>query len=167
MLDRLRNRFKFILKSTNQHGVHSPFVYRYLTEGIYKTKKDYANLSKQERLLQATLDYFQVQEVLGNLPSNCQIKENAKRNLEGTAYRYLQYISELEQLTNEEIQQLASSITEETLLYIATPHKSKKHLEIWQKLCATNRLHVSIDFYWAGILAVREQQNKEHFTLRM
>ncbi|CAM4114885.1 O-methyltransferase [Gillisia limnaea] len=30
---------KFLLKSTNQHGVHSPFVYNLLTKSLYKTEK--------------------------------------------------------------------------------------------------------------------------------
>jgi predicted O-methyltransferase YrrM len=32
---------KFLLKSTNQHGVHSPFVYSLLTECLYKKDKKY------------------------------------------------------------------------------------------------------------------------------
>lgn len=29
---------KFLLKSTNQHGVHSPFVFKLVTKGLYKEK---------------------------------------------------------------------------------------------------------------------------------
>ena len=31
-----RNFFAFLLKSTNQHGVHSPFVFNLVTKGLYK-----------------------------------------------------------------------------------------------------------------------------------
>ena len=29
---------KFLLKSQNQHGLHSPFVYYFVTKGLYKQK---------------------------------------------------------------------------------------------------------------------------------
>ena len=30
---------KFLLKSTNEHGVHSPFVYNFITKCLYDKKK--------------------------------------------------------------------------------------------------------------------------------
>ncbi|MEZ7917698.1 MAG: class I SAM-dependent methyltransferase, partial [Patiriisocius sp.] len=35
MLYTLKSYIKFLLKSTNEHGVHSPFVYSLLTKCIY------------------------------------------------------------------------------------------------------------------------------------
>ncbi|MDA8594974.1 class I SAM-dependent methyltransferase [Flavobacteriaceae bacterium] len=45
MLDILKSYIIFYLKSTNQHGVHSPFVYDFLCNGIYKkvTSKQLGN----------------------------------------------------------------------------------------------------------------------------
>lgn len=51
MLHTLKSYIKFILTSTNEHGVHSPFVYSLLTKCIYKkqrfNKKLNAHLTQQ------------------------------------------------------------------------------------------------------------------------
>ncbi len=36
MFYRQRKYFQFLLKSSNQHGVHSPFVYQLVTKCLYK-----------------------------------------------------------------------------------------------------------------------------------
>ncbi len=39
MLYSIVSYFKFLVKATNQHGVHSPFVYKLVTKCFYDTKK--------------------------------------------------------------------------------------------------------------------------------
>ncbi len=41
--------FKFLITSTNQHGVHSPFVFDFVTKGLYKNKIK-NNLIKIEKI---------------------------------------------------------------------------------------------------------------------
>ncbi|MGI9553101.1 MAG: hypothetical protein ACR2MT_17980, partial [Aurantibacter sp.] len=57
---------KFLLASTNQHGVHSPFVFSYLTQCLY-TKKVYAH-SKTIDVLLKSISYFECKnlQVVGN-----------------------------------------------------------------------------------------------------
>ena len=40
MLDQIKSYFKFIKRSTNQHGIHSPFVYNLTTKCFYQNNKD-------------------------------------------------------------------------------------------------------------------------------
>lgn len=54
MIHQLSSYLKFLLKSTNQHGVHSPFVYDFVTKCLYdKTKyPEYGQLKNyREKLL--------------------------------------------------------------------------------------------------------------------
>ncbi|MCF6222328.1 MAG: class I SAM-dependent methyltransferase [Flavobacteriaceae bacterium] len=36
MITKIRSYINFLLKSTNQHGIHSPFVYEFITKCLYK-----------------------------------------------------------------------------------------------------------------------------------
>lgn len=38
-MHQVKHYIKFLLKSTNQHGVHSPFVYQFVTKCLYDKKK--------------------------------------------------------------------------------------------------------------------------------
>ena len=47
---------KFWLKSSNQHGLHSPFVYNYLTKGLYEAKNQSGE--KQLNWMLKSINYF-------------------------------------------------------------------------------------------------------------
>lgn len=167
MLKRVLNYFQFLFKSTNQHGVHSPFVYSYLTEGIYDSKKHYKSYKKKHRLLQATIEYFQVQETFGKPGFPTYPSREDTKNMGQETYPKLHYIKAIESYTSDDLNRLIKSVDRSTILYIDSPHKSAKAHENWLSLKENKKFHVSIDFYTAGILFKREEQEKEHFTLRM
>lgn len=167
MLKKILRRILFFLKSTNQHGVHSPFVYSFLTEGIYNAKNKYKDFSKKDRLLQVTLDYFQVQEVQGDLSLHIQLQSNSSYSSEKDNFKKLYYIKDLDNYTPQQLKRLSLDTDSDTLIYIHLPHCSSKAIENWKSLIANSKFHVSIDFYIAGVLATREGQRKEHFRLRV
>jgi len=55
MLHQLKSYGKFLFRSTNQHGVHSPFVYNLVTQCFYDNKKyvAYATLKKHRKKILA------------------------------------------------------------------------------------------------------------------
>ena len=55
MFFQTKSYFKFLLKSTNQHGVHSPFVYNLITKCFYKN----TNPNKINRITQYRTDLLQ------------------------------------------------------------------------------------------------------------
>lgn len=167
MLKHFLRRIQFLLKSTNQHGVHSPFVYSYLTEGIYNTKKSYKGYRKRHRLMQATIAYFQVKEIHGKPRFEIYLSKEKQKPLDKVIYHKLSYIESVETYSSDELEQLIKSVDDNTILYIDNPHQSIKAMENWEILKADKKFHVSIDFFVAGILFTRQEQIKEHFTLRV
>ena len=99
MLYTLKSYIKFILTSTNEHGVHSPFVYSLLTKCIYKKqrfdKKLNAHLtqqhhdtkhrliSKKKQIMPCKIaSYFTSNEILvvGNLKNAASLLSLARPN---------------------------------------------------------------------------------------
>src|SRR5690625_1835718 len=167
MLESFLRYLRFLSKSTNQHGVHSPFVYSYLTEGIYNTKRSYKGYQKKRRLLQATIDYFQVKNILGAPEVQIDPNKEKAEHVGDAAYIKLHDIKAIETFTKQELRVLIKSIDENTIPYIDSPNKSKIVIENWKAFIKDKRLHVTIDFFIAGILFTRKEQRKEHFTLRV
>lgn len=59
---KISSYLKFILKSTNQHGVHSPFVYNFLTNCLYK-KNSVEAFSKIENIRKSLLSNNNIIEI--------------------------------------------------------------------------------------------------------
>src|SRR5699024_4222135 len=121
-----------------------PFVYSYLTEGIYETKKSYKGFQKNRRLLQATISYFNVKNIIGKpefsiYPSNERITPTGKNT-----YANLRYINSISLYNKLEIKQLIKSIDDATIFYIDSPNNSDKAIENWLALIESNNIHVSI-----------------------
>lgn len=65
---------KFLLSSTNQHGVHSPFVYNFVTKCLYEKEKyqayisldNYRNTLKNSKVELEVTDFGEGSKTLGN-----------------------------------------------------------------------------------------------------
>ena len=89
---------QFLLKSTNQHGVHSPFVYNFVTKCLYnkqlipkkELKHSFTTLSNlQVRLLLKIIRYFSAYHILtddifiknlSNINTCCCISTSSSRD---------------------------------------------------------------------------------------
>ena len=60
-LNRFLSRMRFLLHSTNHHGVHSPFVFKYLTHCLYK--KGFGNLTKFQQIALKSIPYFDYRSI--------------------------------------------------------------------------------------------------------
>ena len=250
---------KFLLKSTNQHGVHSPFVYNLLTKCFYKTEEKTAFKTVRAYIKEVRLDnriisvkdfgagsrVFKSNErkvsdiaknaaistkralLLNRLTSYLNIKtalelgtslgvsstaiaagNNVKLlTLEGcpeTSNIAREYFNKFglntitlkvgnfdefftfENRKKEHFQDLiyfdGNHQKEATLSYFnqLLPlaqnnsvfifddiHWSKGMEEAWEEIKAHPRVRVSIDSFFWGLIFFREEQEKEHFTLRL
>lgn len=164
MLFQLISRIKFLLSSTNQHGVHSPFVFDFVTKGLYKKSiitneidkyLELNSLSKKERkILSKIITYFNVNEFYFSYKS--QISTLNKK------FKLLYFRN----LTEEEIVN-SILLNENTILIFHHIYKNNKSLKLWNDFLKKQSNIVSIDLYYFSLLFYRPQQAKEHFKIRV
>ncbi|AQS93459.1 hypothetical protein BXQ17_04880 [Polaribacter sp. BM10] len=79
MLYQQKKYLQFLLKSSNQHGVHSPFVYNIVTMGLY-IKKSKKLWTKFKNIKQQLLDNKKIIEVT-DFGSGSKVFKNNKRQV--------------------------------------------------------------------------------------
>lgn len=158
---------KFLFQSTNQYGVHSPFVYDYLTKCLYKRTTHKGD--KILKILFKSIPYLKLSSVL--------LKNNnpalAKRLSQ--VYPFLQYdtlaadliVIEKNQLLQIDPTWLEKHCHDESMILMEGIHHSKNSTAVWESFCEQPWVSVSIDFYDGGILFLRKEQAKQHFRIRI
>ena len=156
--------FKFLLKSQNQHGLHSPFVYDFVTKGLYKKKVKkidfskynlFNNLSKKKQIiLTKIINYFNIDEINFD-------EKNLPNTLDKT-YKLL-YISNIELINVFDF----SNFNSKNIILINGIYQTKKKYKTWQKIINNKEVTVSIDLFYFGLIFFRKEQAKEHFIIRV
>ena len=93
MFFKIISYLKFLLKSSNQHGVHSPFVFDFVTKSLYKNNQEIINfdnylqleyLSKKKiKILSKIVSHFQLKEICFNFSENSGLELNYIPSLPG------------------------------------------------------------------------------------
>ena len=259
MFFQIKSYLKFLKNSTNQHGVHSPFVYSLVTKCFYDKKKyaEYEILkqyrkslltnknfidvidfgagsrvfksnkrqiskiaktagisSKRAKLLFRVVNYFQPTTVLeigtslglatsalslGNKKSKITTLEGcsntieiAKSELENSKFQNIEfintkfedYLKHQQPTTNNQqliyfdgnhskkatldyFELLLPTITNETVWIFDDIHWSKDMEEAWETIKKHPKVKVTIDTFQWGFVFFRDEQEKEHFTIRV
>lgn len=156
----------FLAKSTNQHGVHSPFVYQYVTKCLYSKKKLHKN--KSINVLLKTIGYFGFQNV--SIKNTPEVKELVKQNFPHIQFEEntvdLLYVDKIDMLLFQKIC-YEGKLHNDGLILIGSMYKNKGTLDQWKHLIALPEITVSIDMYYCGLISIRREQVKEHFTIRI
>lgn len=164
MFFRTISYIKFLFSSTNQHGVHSPFVYSFVTKGLYKKNiriinfDEYSQLKnlsiKKKKILSKIVIYFKINEIKFDLknPTNT-LDKNLK----------LLYLSDLKTLESIKLNNHNSN----EIILIDNIHQNKKSFEEWQKIIQNKEISATIDLYHFGLIFFRKEQAKEHFKIRV
>ncbi len=153
-------------KSTNQHGVHSPFVYDYVTKCLYSKPK--RSKSKTEDVLLKSVSFFYREgfSVLANkgfkkiMNSNLPYPVNERAPFDFVYFENPDYNSVLSTIQNDKI-------SNNGMVLVNSIHQNALNQNNWEKLIALKEITVSIDMYHLGILFIRKEQEKEHFTIRI
>ncbi|SDQ58630.1 hypothetical protein [Flagellimonas zhangzhouensis] len=157
---------KFLFKSTNEHGVHSPFVFNYVTKCLYSKKK--LNRDKGINALLKSISYFNIKNVesieLQNI--NELIQKQFPTIQFGTAPFDLIIVDNLEVSTLEN-QISEGKLHNDSMIWINSIYANKETLVQWEAIINSPLISVSINMHHCGVLFFRKEQVKEHFTIRI
>ncbi len=166
MLFKIKSYLKFFLKSTNQHGVHSPFVFDYVTKCLYtRTKLDN---HKSNNVLLKSLVYFNFSTI--QVLDNTELQQKVKLtypNLEWNSciidmlYTQKLDVNAFEQLIS------VGKIHNHSMILVDGIHINRENEKQWEQLIQKTSVSVSIDLYHCGVLFTRKEQVKEHFIIRI
>ncbi|MDC6367482.1 MULTISPECIES: hypothetical protein [Flavobacteriaceae] len=162
----MRSYFKFLLKSTNAHGVHSPFVFNYVTQCLYSKKK--LNQNKSINVLLKSIRYFNAKNAW--VEGNPTVKQSVQAYNPSLDWNTSPFdVLYFETLHKAEFITLLSKgkIHNDSLIFISKVHENTLKHEIWKELIALEEVTVSIDMFHLGVLSIRKEQAKQHFTIRI
>ena len=153
----------FLLKSSNQHGVHSPFVYNFVTQGLYKNKASHINLNehnintnlskKEEKILRKIINHFETAIITTDL--------NIKSDTLDKSFKLLYFSSLNSKLINK-----ISINNPNSFIVLKNIHQDKASQENWYKIIKLENATVTIDLFYFGLIFFRKEQAKEHFNIR-
>ncbi len=173
---------KFLLKSTNQHGVHSPFVYNLVTQCFYdKTKYEaykrltnYATKSikfKDVKLLYRVIKYFGFTSVLTTKSDVTLI--NKLNALFGNTLKIQLISNDLKKTNTYDFIYLNISKLDIALFrdILGSVHNNTVMLvnigdDLWDEIKSNPTVKVTINVYKFQLIFFRKEQVKEHFLIR-
>ena len=154
-----------MLTSTNQHGVHSPFVYDYVTKCLYVKSKHKA--SKSENVVLKSIPYFKI-DAFKVFSSDTQIENLIQKTLGLKATIIAPF--DLMYFDNPSVDLISickEQFHNDSMLLLANIHSNKKKSSIWETLKENEEVTVTIDMFHCGALFFRKEQAKEHFKIRI
>lgn len=157
---------EFLRRSTNQHDVHSPFVYDFVTKCLYGKPNQVKD--KALAIVLKCLSYFNCKQVSAENNDILNIIHRMSASqwqTEGPQYDLVFF----ENPDPTRMQRLFSEakVHNETVLVINNIYKNLDDNKLWKSILGNAKITVSIDLYHCGVLFVRKEQAKEHFTIRI
>ncbi len=157
---------RFLLESTNQYGLHSPFVYGLVTRCLYR--KPRMDRNRTLDVLLKCQKYFEAKNIrIGNRVSLRQrmLKVDSTIRFDKDPLDLLLF----ERLDVSEFNTLLSKgrLHNDSMILIDGIRSNPQKLQLWNSLIALPQISVSMDLYHCGILFIRREQQKEHFKVRI
>ena len=160
----------FLWKSTNQHGVHSPFVFRLVTKCFYNKEKipceHYpSGISKRKgQFLLRLVKYFE--------PKSIKIYSDHKDWDSFFPHTLTEHTSEqkdmiiLSQRENKPtVEELLAQMHNDSILVLSAPHHKENEI-FYQQLSENKQFTVIIDTFAFALFFIRSEQEREFFVIR-
>ena len=164
---RLLQYLKFLLTSTNHHGVHSPFIYNYVTKCMYsKTNYSY---SKSVNILLKTIGYLDAKQVwfLENQKLEKIVQNHFPDIGSNERFSKILFLSSSDQGIIDTLLSKENCIQNDSLLIIDAIYGSKDKNRMWKKIKLHEKVRVTVDMFHCGAVFFRQEQAKEHFKIRI
>ena len=183
----LLSYLKFWWHSKNEHGVHSPFVFDLVTKCFYDRSNHsaYQQLSKnnsKSKFLIRLSTYFKFDPCFVSETIQTEFKQALNLENQTIPFKTTEDLLttdfavsktpcliclDLDTIEAHSLSSLFQVLHKDSLILIPSIRKTKIQLKRWNQLKSQSEVSASIDtFYW-GLLFVRTEQPKEHFTIRL
>lgn len=158
------NYLVFLCKSKNEHGVHSPFVFQYLTKGLYKRRLEEKSIQMNEKWLMYTLDYFSPKSVYWYDHFFNQLLNKWKVVYSKDSHEADVLIFNLKNKQNiERVEELVLSLQAHQILLLI---HCKEARNLVKKLKRNPNITLTLDFFDNVLVSKRIEQKKQNFNLR-
>jgi len=155
---------KFLLSATNEHGVHSPFVFGFVTKCLY-SKKRYSK-NKAKNTLLKSIEYFKAKNIL-LLYSDIDLKKEISNIFPSINFNEkindIIYIDKLKK-DNFDVITRNKSFDNNSFVFI---NNIQEDISLWKNIIQRKEITVSINLFSFGIVFFRREQEKEHFKIRL
>ncbi|KAA2218095.1 MULTISPECIES: hypothetical protein [Maribacter] len=161
----LLSYLKFIIRSSNEHGVHSPFVYNFLTKGLYTKRQRHIPL--EEHVLTKAISYFNYKSI-GFVDADDYIKDKLVANFDHLTFDTLPLDVIYVGVNGTLFKSISkASYHNDTMLMINGIHKNRERKVSWERIKKLPEVSVTMDLFHCGLVFFRKEQAKEHFKIRV
>lgn len=159
---------KYLWRSSNEHGVHSPFVFNWVTRAIYgrqhfplhpvllKTEALNAMPGKDQKALNRSLHYH-----FG--PKDLTVINCSQKEITTPEEDFLMFLDLTKKTRHFSLKQVLNTLENDTLLLV----RKEGEPSTWKKLKAHPEIHLTLDCFHIGYAMKRKQQAKENFIIRL
>ncbi|MEB8329645.1 hypothetical protein OO009_09775 [Flavobacteriaceae bacterium KMM 6897] len=168
----MHNRFlsylNFLWHSKNEHGVHSPFIFNFVTRCLYG-KKNYDG-NKTQNVVFKSLAYFQCHNIT-IVPTDPSLESQVKNlfpaiSLESSSAELIFIADCNEELLLNYIYN-NNGIGNNSMVILGNIYQSKESAILWKKLKESNKVTVTVDMYYCAAIFFRKEQVAQHFKIRI